>query len=192
MVQLSNLYMPTGKTIPLTLRTFVGQVMSLIFNTLSRFVIAFQRQIGLGKEFTIQVRKTNDWAAWRPIQKLHIEVLTELACFLPHPQFLSHPAWGMGWVPGRLDPAFYTGQCFHDARELPWSYPISRTHSWSIHFLEMPHALCKGWPGDRAFPVRTNWLQKPGSLRAERSRVMKGHWGPGGLHLPWPQDSADA
>ena len=49
MVQLSRLYMTTGKTIPLTFRTFVGQVMSLIFNTLSRFVIAFQRQIGLGR-----------------------------------------------------------------------------------------------------------------------------------------------
>ena len=33
--------MITGKTIALTLRSFVGKVMSLIFNTLSRFVIAF-------------------------------------------------------------------------------------------------------------------------------------------------------
>ena len=37
MVQLSNLYMTTGKTIPLTIVTFVGKVMSLFFNTLSRF-----------------------------------------------------------------------------------------------------------------------------------------------------------
>ena len=34
-------YMTTGKTIALTRRTFVGRVMSLLFNTLSRFVIAF-------------------------------------------------------------------------------------------------------------------------------------------------------
>ena len=33
--------MTTGKTIALTRRTFVGNVMSLLFNTLSRFVIAF-------------------------------------------------------------------------------------------------------------------------------------------------------
>ena len=33
--------MTTGKTIALTIWTFVGKVMSLIFNTLSRFVIAF-------------------------------------------------------------------------------------------------------------------------------------------------------
>ena len=40
-VQLSQLYMNPGKTIALTIQTFVGRVMSLLFNTLSRFVIAF-------------------------------------------------------------------------------------------------------------------------------------------------------
>ena len=37
----SHLYMTTGKTIALTILTFVGKVISLHFNTLSRFVIAF-------------------------------------------------------------------------------------------------------------------------------------------------------
>ena len=41
MVQLSQLYMTTGKTIPLTRWTFVGSVMSLLFNILSRLVITF-------------------------------------------------------------------------------------------------------------------------------------------------------
>ena len=41
MVQLSHLYMATGKTIGLTLGTSVSKVMSLLFNVLSRFVIAF-------------------------------------------------------------------------------------------------------------------------------------------------------
>ena len=41
MVQLSHPYMTTGKTIALTRQTFVGKVMCLLFNTLSRFVIAF-------------------------------------------------------------------------------------------------------------------------------------------------------
>ena len=40
-VQLSHPYMTTGKTIGLTRRTFVGKVMSLLFNILSRLVIAF-------------------------------------------------------------------------------------------------------------------------------------------------------
>ena len=41
MVQLSHPYMTAGKTIALTRQTFVGKVMSLLFNTQSRFVIAF-------------------------------------------------------------------------------------------------------------------------------------------------------
>jgi len=41
MVQLSQSYMTTGRTIALTRRTFVGKVMSLLFNMLSRLVIAF-------------------------------------------------------------------------------------------------------------------------------------------------------
>ena len=40
-VQLSHSYMTTGKTIALTRQTFVGKVMSLLFNVLSRLVIAF-------------------------------------------------------------------------------------------------------------------------------------------------------
>ena len=40
-VQLSHPYMPTGKAIALTIQTFVGKVMSLIFNMLSSFVTAF-------------------------------------------------------------------------------------------------------------------------------------------------------
>ena len=40
-VQLSHLYMTTGKTIALTRRTLVGKVMSLLFNMPSRLVIAF-------------------------------------------------------------------------------------------------------------------------------------------------------
>ena len=41
MVQLSHPYMTTGKTIALTRWTFVSKVISLLFNMLSRFVIAF-------------------------------------------------------------------------------------------------------------------------------------------------------
>ena len=40
-VQLSHPYMTTGKTIALTRRTFVGKIMSLLFNMLSKLVITF-------------------------------------------------------------------------------------------------------------------------------------------------------
>ena len=41
MVQLSHPYMTTGKTIALTIQTLVGKLMSLLFNMLSRLVMAF-------------------------------------------------------------------------------------------------------------------------------------------------------
>ena len=41
MVQLSHPYITTGKTMAVTIRPFVGKVMSLLLNILSRFVIAF-------------------------------------------------------------------------------------------------------------------------------------------------------
>ena len=41
MVQLLHPYITTGKTIPFSRQTFVGKVMSLLYNTLSRFAIAF-------------------------------------------------------------------------------------------------------------------------------------------------------
>ena len=44
LVQLSHPYVTTEKTIDLTIQKFVGKVMSLLFNTLSRFVIAFLPQ----------------------------------------------------------------------------------------------------------------------------------------------------
>ena len=41
MVQLSHPYITTGKNIALTIQSFVGKVMSLLFNMLSRLVITF-------------------------------------------------------------------------------------------------------------------------------------------------------
>ena len=41
MVQFSHSYLTIGKTIALTVRTFVSKVISVLFNTLSRIVIAF-------------------------------------------------------------------------------------------------------------------------------------------------------
>ena len=45
MVQISQPYMTTGKTIALTIQTLVSRVMSLFFNTLSRFVLNFLPRI---------------------------------------------------------------------------------------------------------------------------------------------------
>ena len=47
MVQLSHPYLPTGKTIALTRQAFVGRVMSLLFNMLSRLVIALLQGVSV-------------------------------------------------------------------------------------------------------------------------------------------------
>ena len=46
-VQLSQPYMTTGKTIALTRQTFIGKVMSLLFNMLSRLVITFLQGVSI-------------------------------------------------------------------------------------------------------------------------------------------------
>ena len=64
MVQLSHLYMTIGKTIALTIHTFVSKVMSLLFNMLSRFVTA---SLPRGKRLLISwVRKIPCGRAWQP------------------------------------------------------------------------------------------------------------------------------
>ena len=59
MVQLSRPYMTTGKNIALTIQTFVGKVMSLLFNTLSRFVIGLPQWLS-GKESTCNTESSGD------------------------------------------------------------------------------------------------------------------------------------
>ena len=64
MILLSHPYMTTGKTIALTIRTFVSKVMSLLFNTLSRLVIAFvPRKRNVSFNFMAAVTVHSDFGA---------------------------------------------------------------------------------------------------------------------------------
>ena len=62
-VQLSHPYMATGKTIALTRRTFVGKVMSLLFNKLSRLVITF---LPRSKRLLISWLQSPSAVIWEP------------------------------------------------------------------------------------------------------------------------------
>ena len=62
-VQLSHPYMTTGKTIALTTRTFVGKVMSLLFNMLSRLVTAF---LPRSKRLLISWLQSPSTVIWEP------------------------------------------------------------------------------------------------------------------------------
>ena len=61
MVQLSQLYVTNGQTIALTMWTFVSKVMSLLFNILCRFVIAFLPGSKLSSNFMAAVTIRSDF-----------------------------------------------------------------------------------------------------------------------------------
>ena len=62
-VQLSHPYVTTGKTIALTRQTFVGKVISLLFNMLSRLVITF---LPRSKSFLISWLQSPSTVIWEP------------------------------------------------------------------------------------------------------------------------------
>ena len=62
-IQLSHPYMTTGKTIALTRQTFVGRVMSLLFNMLSRLVITFYPR---SKHLLISWLQSPSAVIWEP------------------------------------------------------------------------------------------------------------------------------
>ena len=85
MVQLSHPYMTTGKTIALTIWTFVGKVMSLLFIMLSRFVIAFlprskrlliswlQSPFGLLRyEYSFRINDPDFWFQFQNLKSLEV------------------------------------------------------------------------------------------------------------------------
>ena len=65
-VQLSHPHMTTGKTIALSRQTFVGKVISLLFNMLSRLVIAFLPRIKVFFNFMAAVTICSDFGAPPP------------------------------------------------------------------------------------------------------------------------------
>ena len=68
MIQLSHPYMTNGKPIILTIQTFVSKMISLIFNTLSRFVIDF---LPRNKRLLISWLKSLSTVIWSPRKKVY-------------------------------------------------------------------------------------------------------------------------
>ena len=80
MVHLSHPYMTTGKTIALTIWTFVGKVMSLLFNTLSRFVIAF---LPRNKHLLISWLQSPSAVMWEP-RKIKSDTVSTVSPSISH------------------------------------------------------------------------------------------------------------
>ena len=80
MVQLSYPYVTTGKTIALTRWTFVSKVMSLLFNMLSRFVIAF---LPRGKHLLISWLQSQSAVILEPprIKSVTVSIVFPSTCY---------------------------------------------------------------------------------------------------------------
>ena len=79
MVQLSHSYMTIGKTIALTRQTFVVKVMSLLFNMLSRLVIAF---LPRSKHLLISWLQSPSAVIWEPkkVKSLTVSIVSPSIC----------------------------------------------------------------------------------------------------------------
>ena len=75
-VKLSHPYMTTGKTIALTRRTFVGQVISLLFNMLSRLLITFHPR---SKRLLISWLQSPSTVIWEP-RKMKSGTVSTVSC----------------------------------------------------------------------------------------------------------------
>ena len=80
MVQLSHPYLTNEKTIALTIWTFVGEVMSLLFNTLSRFFTAFLLR---SKHLLISWLQSPSTVVLEPKKRKSVTALTFPPSYLP-------------------------------------------------------------------------------------------------------------
>ena len=79
-VQRSHPYMTTGKTIPLTRRTFAGKVMSLLFNMLSRLVITF---LPRSQRLLISWMQSPSAVIWKP-KKIKSDTVSTVSPSISH------------------------------------------------------------------------------------------------------------
>ena len=80
MVQLSYPYMTAGKTIALTIWTFVSEVMSLLLNVLWRFLIAF---LPRNKHLLISWLHSPFAVIWEPL-KIKVVIVSSFSLFICH------------------------------------------------------------------------------------------------------------
>ena len=86
-VYLSHPYMTTGKTIALTRQTFVGKVISLLFNTLSRFVIVFLLILWLQSPSSVILEP-------QKIKSVTVSIVFPSTCLeVMGPDAMSFPNW---------------------------------------------------------------------------------------------------
>ena len=162
-VQFSHPYMTTGKTIALTRWTFVGKVMSLLFNMLSRLVIAFlpgsQPLLIHGSDFGAQEKKVCDYRVCGRVDGEVQEVYAEGAFQCPRPCGEPLPTHTSTGAPPTLAGSFGSVSCVVTAPLLwvlvwtkfclcpPWLESLSPPVLWKT-YNQIPLALKARFPGD--------------------------------------------
>jgi len=121
MTQISHLYMTTEKTIALTIRIFVSKVMSLLFNTLSRFVIAF---LPRSKYFLISWLQSTSAVI---LESKKIKSVT-VSTFLPS---VCHELMGLNAISSFFE-CWVSSQLFHSSFS-----PLSRVSLVPLCFLPL-------------------------------------------------------
>ena len=125
MVQLSQQYMTTGKTIALTIWTFVGRVMSWLFNTLYKFVMAFLSRsnhlliswLQLPSAVILEPKKrksvTTSTSSSSLCHRVHwVHSFTELHKPLHHNKAVIHEGVYLIMVTSKIDYVFVCRDCF--------------------------------------------------------------------------------
>ena len=106
-VQLSHPYMTTGKTIALTRQTFLGKVMSLLFNMLSRLVIAF---LPRSKRLLISWLQSPSSVILEPpkIKSLTVSIVSPFICHeVMWPEAMILVFWMLSFKPAFLALGFH-------------------------------------------------------------------------------------
>ena len=108
-VQLSHPYMTTGKTIALTRWTFVGKVMSLLFNMLSKFVIVFHKQWCLSFANILKKRLRGDFYFAGHEGVIVYRLLSHRTSLVVHGlRFCASTAGGTSLIPSQRSSAYLT------------------------------------------------------------------------------------
>ena len=151
MFQLSHLYMITGKAITLTIWTFVGKVMSLLFHMLSNFVIDFLSRV---KCLLIWWLQSHTTVILEPKKNKSATVFTFFQICLPwsdviRPQLLVSCIYQKYTLPSRfvlsLFPLLTTSESctiaqscptLYDPMDSPWNSPGQNTGVGSLSLLQ--------------------------------------------------------
>ena len=135
MVQLSHPYVTAGKTIALTIQTFVNKVMSLLFNMMPRFVIAF---LPRSKHLLINYR----------LNKCHV-LVTQSCLTLCHPVDCSLPGSSVHGISPRKNTGVGCHFLLQGLFPTQGSNPGLQHCRWILYHLShqgSPLMSCKGIP----------------------------------------------